>query len=65
MRYLTVIGVLMVIAVGASALNVGDAQPGLDGYLIDDSGDYLGEWLDIEDYLNAGKVVVVVHWKRS
>ncbi len=65
MKYITVVGILLLFAVGAFALSVGDNAPGLDGYLIDDSADYLGDFLDIQTYLDDGKVVVVVHWKQS
>lgn len=63
MRYLLLTAVLF--AAAAYALDVGDPQPGLANYSIDDSADYLGPWLDIEDYINDGKVVVVTHWKQS
>ncbi len=49
----------------ASNLEVGDTMPGLDGTLIDDSADYLGDPLDIQTYLDDGKAVVVSHWKQS
>jgi hypothetical protein len=52
-------------ALNVFALDVGDEQPGLDGYTIDNSADYLGPWLDIETYLNDGKCVVATHWKQS
>ncbi len=65
MRYISIVGLLMVFTAGAFALNVGDLQPGLERYTIDNSGDYLGPWLDIQDYLDDGKVVVTSCWKQS
>jgi len=65
MRYIFVIFVTVVLTNGAFALDVGDPQPGLDGDSIDDSADYLGPWLDIQDYLDAGRIVVVSHWVQS
>ena len=65
MRYVLVCAIGALVATGVFALDVGDPQPGLDGYTIDDSDDYLGPPLDIQDYLDDGKVVVVVHWRQS
>ncbi len=65
MKYALLTAIFMVFAVGTSAVLVGDEQPGLVRYTIDNSADYLGPLLDIEDYLDAGKVVVTSHWKQS
>ena len=65
MRYFFIIFVTVLLANGAYALDVGDQQPGLDGDTIDDSDNYLGPFLDIQDYLDDGKFVVVSHWKQS
>jgi hypothetical protein len=65
MRYVLAFTATLLFAAGAFALAVGDQQPGLANYSIDNSADYLGPWLDIETYLNNGKVVVVTHWKQS
>jgi hypothetical protein len=65
MRYLLTTAVFVVFTVGAPAIIVGDTQPGLERYTIDDSADYLGPILNIQTYLDAGKVVVTSHWKQS
>lgn len=65
MRYVLVFTATLLLAVGAFALAMGDQQPGLANYTIDDSADYHGPWLDIETYLNAGKCVVASCWKQS
>lgn len=62
---IVVLGVMLFVSFGAFALNVGDPHPGLDGYSIDNSADYHGPWLDIQDYLDAGKCVIASHWKQS
>ncbi|MCP4231427.1 MAG: hypothetical protein GY771_14940 [bacterium] len=66
MKYVILTAVLSFFGTYVIALEVGDNQPGLDGYSIDDVGpDYHGPWLDIQDYLDDGKCIVVVHWKLS
>jgi hypothetical protein len=66
MRYYLIILIISLFPSGIFALEVGDTQPGLEGYSIDDIGpDYHGPWLDIQDYLDEGKCIVVVHWKLS
>jgi hypothetical protein len=65
MRYVLAFTTALLFAAGAFGLAVGDQQPGLANYSIDNSADYHGPWLDIETYLNAGKCVVVTHWKQS
>ncbi|UCE27012.1 MAG: hypothetical protein JSW52_11795 [Candidatus Coatesbacteria bacterium] len=65
MRWVLVFITGLLFALNAFALDVGDEQPGLANYSIDDSADYHGPWLDIQDYLDAGKIVVVSHWKQS
>ena len=65
MRHFFIIFVTVFLANGAYALDVGDPHPGLDGDTIDDSDNYLGPFLDIQDYLDDGKFVVVSHWAQS
>jgi hypothetical protein len=65
MRWVLVFTTAFLFALSVFALDVGDQQPGLANYSIDDSADYRGPWLDIQDYLDAGKIVVASHWVQS